>query len=1490
MRFLHLFICGLIGASLVLAIAKDTKAKTVTIPPLSFSVVSALAKEKDVEKGLKAVLKDQSTDLFFELVGGVEKAMTTADDAEILGAIQSKVATIQSLYTLGMQFSEGNYTDAALTIADSAIGSLNNPAATAVWETVKATRESYIAVAATKAALNIETLYSVVNRDRMIVGESSGGAPPTINVDSKTVDYFFNKYLITNSSVRGMVRSYVEKVLHQDWPEQSWSNYMSGMMAIGSGIDTDEEADLRQLQGEFKNVARGWIRSLLNDLNKQVLLEYQKTRLRQEMAEYAKYATKIANYNTANFPATWKILLKIKNATKNISVYNNYLNEASKNNSNALSALSKASKPRAKKIAFETWKPVLYQQQITLDNYAGDAFYLRDEKLHKNLKSAEAKTLSVMKKLYDSMEGFYDGRAHVDEEDMQELKEQNRKEPVTEYDRMLKGDYIVSKYMRPLIIPPSSFTSKMKGGDSVLNEIVSLLNKGDYSAAYKMQYEKLGVSARGHFYSYVYFDDALAAKIKSQRAGHEAKGNFYNLSEHEHVSKKNIWKPLYEEMKASMEDLMECDSKPIALKGAPNLESIAGEDAQLGYAKAMEAYQTSYRFWEAREADVEYTKNNSFRPAPIKPTYEEYYNRNIINLEGTWKASCRAGIGEMGSVYQGVIGKVNAISMKSYALTQAYKKMTEGAKVKYLRLIGLSAQINKLTAPTKRMKSRDTGGKLLYAQGELTGWCKGLPKAEGSSLYGFGRFLTDPTVVYKIQGGYDDSTLNKMKTDMDIRIKDHRHAVDLWNEYEQISDEDMSIIEVMVRPFVYEDFSVSGKSISQIIKGTNDRIKAVNGFISAMPGDMDKFIQKTRMEHNNCANAKAQMLKVGKDLKKWEGKALKDKILKVYEGKLVLADIDVDEEGLFKTSKPYRHYLTRNELKNYSQTRALRPPASYSLSFLNKHYPNVFKEYKAITDMSGYKAARSDNIIVGSSVIYLDDIIVVEQLLNKADVTKDSFDRLIEKISETFPDLLRPMTGAGVYAVFPPSPKGMEAELNSSVGKRYVRLATTIKRALSDRSDAIARKMTEEQEAANKERQKRGAGAFTSIDESSYWVIDPRYNTNAFSLGLSQMTITQENLKDGKIIITGRLNSLENVKKLLVSTDKRSWQEMPFSKDIHFSFTPIENTEYNVVVKLIRDEGFKPLLLSLSEKATIKYTKVDNNKRIAGAIKHIAESYEQQNLPAFTNFISQDYLGNKSSLEEGVRFDFEMFTSIGLKLYINRVTKSSEGQWAVNLKWDKTQIPRSRGTQQRTSGQTVITLVNEEGVLKIRNLRGNLLYATLSPDIAAASGLGTSRVDSIRSARDSRTPDQPGASTTSDSSSSSSSSSSLISVQNVTKDYMAHHYFDFDNGSWSTPGSAGGSDMMFEGTYGPIAEAGTATYVKIVGTAFNDVSTAPDGGYAAIWPAATAGEVYAFKTGAGLYGKFKLDSSTDISGGGGTNRVVFRYSIQTDGSKNVVTQ
>lgn len=287
-----------------------------------------------------------------------------------------------------------------------------------------------------------------------------------------------------------------------------------------------------------------------------------------------------------------------------------------------------------------------------------------------------------------------------------------------------------------------------------------------------------------------------------------------------------------------------------------------------------------------------------------------------------------------------------------------------------------------------------------------------------------------------------------------------------------------------------------------------------------------------------------------------------------------------------------------------------------------------------------------------------------------------------------------------------------------------------------EQEEAAARKSAE----AQRLREERN---FTS---QTYQVFNARINSRAIPLMFGELILLPDDLKQGEIEITARLNSIDRLDRILFSEDGgRTWAELPLRTDIMSTITMIPDKTYNPVLK-IRSTLADELTIPLFPNLNIIYRDLNVQQMVAQSIKQLAETYEKKDPSAFAQLISRSYLGNKSFLEEGVRFDFDMFTDIRLTIYINRIEKRGNA-YIAETKWDKDQTPRKTGLQQKTSGNTTMTFVMEDGQMKIQNLRGNLIYATLSPQIAQASGLSASVVDQIRTAAAERNPTQPGAGT-----------------------------------------------------------------------------------------------------------------------------------------------
>ncbi|MFH1063152.1 MAG: hypothetical protein V1747_09765 [Candidatus Omnitrophota bacterium] len=265
-----------------------------------------------------------------------------------------------------------------------------------------------------------------------------------------------------------------------------------------------------------------------------------------------------------------------------------------------------------------------------------------------------------------------------------------------------------------------------------------------------------------------------------------------------------------------------------------------------------------------------------------------------------------------------------------------------------------------------------------------------------------------------------------------------------------------------------------------------------------------------------------------------------------------------------------------------------------------------------------------------------------------------------------------------------------------------------------------------------------------------YNLIDPRLNTVSLRTVSGEVVVSRSDLNGQELELTARLDTIEGVSKILFSEDNRTWKELPLNQNILVSFEPIAGKRYDPVLRIKTadyqdiDMRFFPGIQGLI------YQDVEFDQLIVQTVTSIAEAYEQMDIFGFSEYISPDFLGNKLTLEEGIRFDFDLFLSIQLVIYIDRIERRNN-QFIVQTHWDKSQTPRNTGQVQKSSGKTTMIFALEQGKFRIQNLRGNLLYATLSPDIAQTSGLSSTVVDAIRVARDARDPLQPGAATVSDS-------------------------------------------------------------------------------------------------------------------------------------------
>lgn len=443
-------------------------------------------------------------------------------------------------------------------------------------------------------------------------------------------------------------------------------------------------------------------------------------------------------------------------------------------------------------------------------------------------------------------------------------------------------------------------------------------------------------------------------------------------------------------------------------------------------------------------------------------------------------------------------------------------------------------------------------------------------------------------------------------------------------------------------------------------------------------------------------------------------------------------------------------------------------------------------------------------------------------------------------------------------------------------------MEAAVKKERDQRDAEDAARAQEEKRKQEEERKKREKD---DAEQSGYRLYNPRINTMAVPNISGEIVLLSSDLKNDTVELTAGLDNMYGVVKMLASEDGRVFQEIATNRDIRYSFRPVSERRYEPVIKLKMDDGTEKALPFFTQGQILVYRNIDINRLVVEAVKKIADAYEGSNVAAFAEMISMDFLGNKTFLEEGVRFDFDMFSNIRLKIFINRIERRA-GMFVCETKWDKTQMVRKTGQQQRTSGQTTFMFVLEDGRMKIKNLRGNLIYATLSPEIAESSGLNQKIVEEIRVAQIARDPVQPGAGQTEESGGVGVQASPINTRSlTITVNSGFTEGVDLSSGTQVLSGT-GDFDIEFVDLF---FASGSTKLQNVTGSyTYSSLTTAPDVADASPVTGAT-GTLILVQTNEGYYAKVYVVSAVETVPGA-TSVVTINFAVQPDGSRNLKTQ
>jgi len=1436
---------------------------------LGLSLATAMADEKDVAKGLKKVVNDETSTWLMSLIGGPDALFNEQinDVSAIKGKIDEVVGIINSIEKISYAIGEGKYDVAAIEAMDKVVGKVNHPLVTLTWSAVKMTYESHLLVQSTKAALDIETLYNVINKDRKMMGTIDPGSdqPPTIAMDKAATEYFFNKYVMTNDKVRQALKAYVTTVLGEQWPEQSWSDWIGSFRAIGTGLDTAKDAELAMLDKDWRDKGSSWVRRAIKDVNKKVKLEWARVRLSQAQAEFKRFSDRVGHFYNGDFQQMLREYIDIKRYKKELPMYIKALAESQQERSKVAQKIA-ALKPKDLKDAggllqvIGSWSGKVY-------SYSSRADMIREKALGSSL----LKERQAWKNLSEKLDAFIGGQeGRVEQEVESNLQAESVGKYVTKY--WGKNETIVEYDFGPEIA-------------QYRKQCFLELKKRQ-----KIEEFEWGISLEGYGVL-----DAEGHKIDIPEGFEIFKEELLEQCNQGNFNVAN--RMVYVYATAAKRHLHEWRAPLGGVFG--NVTPTAS------FSKDMESVKVVFdRYASGTRSQGE---KDALHAAQRK--------RGIIRM--AWAEACA----QAKEVAEGLMVIADQTCAKNIEeITQIYDaflKLRAVRNAQYDRFASALGPVLKITGLNGLDKTFSDTYKSV-SENEYTFFT---PITSDNPLVALlPRVITQRS--HEISRGPNSFNYAASMSNFEKNFQGWTDAVDLWNQIDKLNDEDIQQIQVFLK---------TDRDLEKETQLANQIAGAVPGAIAQIRIHYKKMITLADRDGNNRAQDSGWLIDNARYVQRLINELIQNKWMRIGQrNELEVIFPGGVEDGMVRIAEPYSHYMLQTELDELMKPIKAHVNASKATAFMKTNTPDHYRKLQEILNLTGIKAATDENFIAANRVVYSEDIKMAENLINSMNATDKDFVAKMAKISKWLPLTLNAMTDkelayykkqANIYnipleeyyeKVLGRTPSKTDYSFNYKIdlnadfldkhewGKKYLELRAKLKTLFDERRGAVIIKRREKAEAEaarlleaqrrkmveEGEKRVNAMGDFDLAGFYGYTIENARLNSRSLAGARGDVIVTKQTLISGDLLVSARLSTIDRARTILLSSDGgQTWKELRLTTEISFRMTPLPNKPYDFILRIKTTDGREPRVRLFNWVNSITYKNIDYEQLIVQTTKTIAEAYERTNMTAFSDHISRTYLGNKSMLEEGVRFDFDLFTNIRLTIYITRIeARKRSGLFIADTKWDKVQSPRKTGQEQRTSGNTVFTFVFEDGKMKIKNLRGDLIYATLSPEIAQASGKNPAVVDQIRTARDARNPEQPGAGTTDDTGGVTLSSVTSVTVQTSPVLNVPGYPgigFDFTGNSQVAAASAN-SDADFEGS----GVFGSTGIQKITGTTFDTLNMAPGSGYGTSGISTEgAGTVYAFITNEGYYGKMEVLSFADNPGG----NLRFKFAVQTDGTTNLKT-
>ncbi|HSA31659.1 MAG TPA: hypothetical protein P5160_07660, partial [Candidatus Omnitrophota bacterium] len=955
------------------AFADDDPPKLIS---LGLSAATAMASEKDVVKGLKTAAKDEYTNWMWEAIGGMEKFMFQNSEAD-LPVVKDKINNIVNIVGQIEKFciamTEGKYDDAAFAAIDQVVSTVNHPLVSLTWEMAKLTYESHKMVQESGAALKVEVLYGMMNNDRRLMGtvDPKSDTPPTIPETSASADYFFNKYVMTNDSARAALQAYVTTVLGEEWPEQSWGEWISSFAAIGSGVDTARSAEIEMMGDEWRQKGRTWIMKVIKEVNKMARQSWAETRLRQQLAEFQKFAERVGHFYNGDFAQMLKEFLDIKKIQQEIPQYPSYLAQSQAERKNVSSKVA-ALKPKDLKAVgglrnvADGWyyKCLSYSSRAEMVNEKGLAGSFKQEQsqwktlLDQLGQFMEAQEGQVVNNAKDEISAEIAQQGDSDFYQMMIPYAKQYFEDISKQFSLKEMEWIFD--VDPVTVKSGATYSLSGDVESTKEILLKECNMGNIAEALAI-YSVWQGAAKKHFDDWKAAMAPVLDKVpetesfaQKTAAMNTALNGIY--AELETISKARA------ALVASLPNCPENGSEEQCQRIInSNTATMQAFDAQIPPVKN--------RLWALQKESA--AVQNGWVAATAKA--KETAGRLTVMAEKTYSENISA-----------AAEVVNAFQSLADARKQQYDKLKE--MMDYIRKtipMDVDQLVSSLQDDLKRMGEeahtyitplREDNPHPVYAGASLISLATQLA-SQGSS----------PSWVMEEKGSYEKL------------FSTWKQASEMWNTKAPIDDADIAEIQVLVKP----DFDLQKE-----IKAINEAVVAAGSAPARITAILDKKLQLAETDRDNRDKDSYWLIEKARVIDRFFREQFDKGRLRNDQGSLQVALPGPVENGMVKTYEPYPHYLLQAELDALEKAIMDDYKASPAFAIMQKYLPGHHEALLKVLSLPGISGAKEENLIVRTEVVYASDLKKAEDLIKKMSPTGNDYTEQIAAVAKYLPYVL----------------------------------------------------------------------------------------------------------------------------------------------------------------------------------------------------------------------------------------------------------------------------------------------------------------------------------------------------------------------------------------------------------------------------------------------------------------------------------------------------